>query len=107
MVMNKEIEIRLKDDVLGRKFKVVKGTGNYCELDYPCNGCMHSVFNVDHYCCKLLPFGWTEWYEFYGENVYPYEEIMSSVKSKLHRRIQFPYEDVYFYSCESLNKVSF
>lgn len=103
--MAKDIEIRLKDDALGRKFKVVKDTNDYCELDYPCNGCVYSVFNVDHYCCKLLPFGWTEWDEFYGEDVYPFEKIMSRVKLKLNRSIRYPYENVIFYSCGSLNKV--
>lgn len=97
-----EIGIQLDNDPLGRQLKLIDGN-NDNEVTYPCNSCMNSIFNVDHFSCRKLPHKWDHNDEFQGEDVYPFEEIHRKTKEVLGRSINHLKESVIFYGCNSKN----
>ncbi|MDI7855102.1 hypothetical protein [Vibrio parahaemolyticus] len=102
--MSNEVEIQLDNDPLGRQLKLTRDLDGYNnESNYPCNTCLHGIFNVDHWCCRKLPHGWDEWDQFKGTDVYPFEEINRKAREVLGRPVDYPKEDVIFYGCNAKN----
>lgn len=104
MTPKETIEIRLESDALGRKYRFEKEKYHDNEGIYPCQGCFHAIWNIDHFCCRKLEHGWDQWDEFYGEDVFPFETLYALAKTKLGRDIEYLKEGVIFYGCDSRNR---
>lgn len=105
MTQKETIEIRLESDVLGRKYRFAKDKFHDShEGTYPCQGCSHAIWNIDHFCCRKLEHGWDQWNEFYGEDVFPFKTLYALAKAKLDREIEYSKEGVIFYGCDSRNR---